>query len=507
MKKICLILIIIFFTFNLYSVKFFVNTKDQNQITLQALFSFGVSQNGTSDLYGLTEYQSMFFKLGFHVEDFGILLNFNIRFRLFAEYPTLFSKDWFIPNDPLKTFLLYLDKIEYIKYGTVDSPIYFTTGVLPYLTFGSGLIVRDFHNRFFLPVSRENGLYFKFNGNNLNKFKSPNIPLELSFFITDMIDPDLMGLNAGIDIFRFTKISNDFSLKAEYTGIMDLDVNEKNRLSSTDQIIDNGNYRNIISNGYTSCLFLNSLSATFSYTHKYFKIISYNESGFLFDLYNKYNYKFRFGFGNKLGCEARFVYIKDSGFLLGINIAIIGQTTNFIFDFFSSNYEIMRNKQYLKLNDKSQFTINCGFTLYALNDNLRFHLGVTMPLGNEKLLTKFLFKFTLDRLFFKEQKNLPDLYINSVFETGVTEIKISDDQGFGGTNGGYFLTSFTSDFRFFSEIGFRMYGARIGLIIGLQRPASVTPYIDPSDKNKEINMETYAKDLQKFVSLEVAFVL
>ncbi|HOV13833.1 MAG TPA: hypothetical protein PK771_06080, partial [Spirochaetota bacterium] len=233
----------------------------------------------------------------------------------------------------------------------------------------------------------------------------------------------------------------------------------------------------------------------------------FNESGMLFDLYNNFDYKYRFGFGNKFGSEIRFVEMKDSDFLIGINFAIIGQTENFIFDYFSFNYEIVRNKKYINLPVKSSIAINGGFTIYALNDNLKFHIGITMPMGNKNFTAKMLFKFTIEKLDLKGQKNLPDLYLSAIFESGINEIKISDEQGFGGTNGGLFLTTFTQDFRFFCEIGFKMYGARIGLIIGLQRPQSVVPYISPSDLNREINMDRYSNDIQKFVSLEVAFVI
>ncbi|HPO48972.1 MAG TPA: hypothetical protein PLO89_01475 [Spirochaetota bacterium] len=520
MKKKIVFLFLLFLTLNSYGIKFFVGKDSDKKITLQGIFSFGVSQSAAKDLFGLTEYQSAYFKFGFCVEDFGFLYNLDIRFRLFAEKPVIYEKDWVVLGNPLQTFFLYVDKIEYLKYGNDKTPIYFTTGLIPYLNFGSGLVVNSFHNRFFLPVARENGFYFKFDGKRLDKFKTNKIPVDFTFFITDLLDPDILGLNASVDIFEFTKISKDFSLKTEYTAITDLDANEKNRLSSLDSVIDSGGHRNLISKGFSSCIFINSFSLNFTYRHKFFILKVYNESAFLFDLYDKYNHNFRFGFGNKFGTEGRFAEIKDSGFLIGINFAIIGQTSNFIFDYFSSNYEIVRKTKYANLPSSSTVAINAGFTLYALNDNLKFHAGVTVPFEDGKIKTKFLFKFTLEKLEIKGQKNLPEIYINSVFESGINEIKVSGTykdenglvyQGIGGTNGEYFLTTFTNEFRFFSEIGFKMYGAKIGLIIGMQKPASV--FVDYGFTKTEgvgvtsnINLGKYNEDIQKFVRLEVAFV-
>ncbi|HOV15519.1 MAG TPA: hypothetical protein PK771_14625, partial [Spirochaetota bacterium] len=276
MKKKFVFFILIILSINLYGIKFFVDLSDDKKLTLQGLFSSGVSQIATTDLYGLTEYQSVFFKFGFHIEDFGFLYDLNIKFRLFAERPVFYEKEWSVPDNSLATFLLYLDKIEYIKYGSDETPIYFKTGVIPYLSFGSGLIVNNYHNRFFLPVAKENGLFFKFDGKNLDKFKTNKIPVDFTFFITDLFDPDIMGLNSSVDIFDFTKINRDFGLKAGYTAIMDLNVNEKNRLSTTDEIINEGNHRNMFSMGYTSCLFINSLFLNFKYKHKYFKINVFN---------------------------------------------------------------------------------------------------------------------------------------------------------------------------------------------------------------------------------------
>ena len=252
-------------------------------------------------------------------------------------------------------------------------------------------MVSDFHNRFFLPVAKENGFYFKFDGTKLNKFKTINLPIDFTFFITDLFDPDIMGVNTSIDIFEFTKIRKDFGLSASYSAIVDLDVNEKNRLSTIDETLDSGNYRNMISNGYSSCLFLQSFFSNFVYKNRYFRINIFNESGFLFDLYNKVydenvSYKQRFGFGNKFGGEIRFVEIKDSDFLLGVTLSLIATTENFIFDYFSSNYEIVRNKKYLNLPKKGMVAINGGFAIYFMNDNLKFYLGTTIPLGSEKFI-------------------------------------------------------------------------------------------------------------------------
>ena len=156
MKKIvfCFIFIVIVLS-SINPIKFTIEDASRDtKVVLEPIFSFGFSMDAVGDLFGVTDYQTFFFNTAFHVNDFGIGFSFKFRFKFNIEKTIFYEKDWYIEDDPLKTAFAYLDKIEYIRYGSSEMPIYFTTGKIPIVTFGTGFVLKDFHNRTFFVLSR-----------------------------------------------------------------------------------------------------------------------------------------------------------------------------------------------------------------------------------------------------------------------------------------------------------------------------------------------------------------
>ncbi len=496
MKKLLSILFIFLVSINLGAIKFKIEKKDSttDKITLQAIFDTGFGVEGINDGIGITDYQSFFFRPAFHVEDFGIGLDLKIRFRIFTQQPEFKTTDWYVENDPIKTLFLYFDKIDYIKYGDLEKPIYFTTGRIPFIKFGNGMLVKNYHNISFYPTSKQNGLFFKFNANYLNIFKKDPLPIELTFFSPDLLDFDIFGFDFTIDPLKFT-IHDDMSLRMGILLITDFDANEHNRLSALpDETIQD--YRNIQYDGWTTSLLGFSIPISYSIEKEKFKLIFSNESAFLLDLPNiPKPDNFNFGFGNKFEFDSRFVNIKKSGFLIGASAGFIVTAYKFQLDYFSTTYDLVRKKQYYARYDDYEIMLSWGFGIYAFNENLQFKFKMTIPVTVDAFYSKFESQFTVNNLVVK------GLSINVFYETGVNPINIR------GSNGGYFIESITRDFRFYTEVSYHIYNAKINFLIGVQRPAWIDEnnYIDTT--TFEFNPDFYGADLEKFISLEVSFVL
>ncbi|HOJ64817.1 MAG TPA: hypothetical protein PLE45_10395 [Spirochaetota bacterium] len=496
MKRFLLLFLFIFQIITLHAIKFKIDKKDStdDKITIMAIFDTGFGVEGINDGIGITDYQSFFFRPAFHIEDFGIGLDLTIRFRIFTQQPEFRVKDWYIENDPLSTLFLYLDKIAYIKYGDLNKPIYFTTGRLPFITLGNSLLVKNYHNIAFYPTSKENGLFFKFNANYLNFFKKDPLPIELTFFIPDLLDPDIFGFDFTIDTMKFT-IHDDMSLKFGLSFMSDFDANEHNRLSAL-PLENLQDYRNIQYDGWTTSLIGLSIPIFYSFERENFKLIFSNESAFLLDLPNiPKPDNFNFGFGNRFEFDSRFLNIKKSGFLLGASAGFIVTASKFQIDYFSSTYELVRKKMYYTKYDDYEIMLSWGFGIYAFKEELQFKFKMTIPVTVDSFYSKFESQFTLSSIIVK------GLFINVFYETGVNPINIQ------GSNGGHFIESITKDFRFYAEVGYQIYNAKINFLIGVQRPGWIDEnnYIDPN--TLELNPDNYGADLQKFISLEVSFVL
>lgn len=496
MKKIHLILILLTLSiFSSHSIKFYLDRGDStsdataDKLTIQAIFDLGFSIEGiVSNSIGLTDYQGFFFKPAFHVDKFGIGLDLKFRFRVFPDNFEFRTADWYVEGDALETAFLYLDKISYIKYGDMDSFIYASTGELPYITFGNGLLVNNFHNYSFLPTSRENGLYFNFRGEKLEKV---NLPLEASFFIPDLLDPDIYALNVNFDILKFLK-RDRFSLKAGFAMSNDFNATESNLLSA-DSVGLIGKYRN---NEFTTALIGLSIPVNFKFTHRIFQIEASNELAFMINPPLQGGTT-GFGLADEIYCEARFINIKNSGFLLGAILGMVIRYGDFYQNYYSTNYQIVRQKQYRGQNENFNLFIKTGIALYALDEDLRFRLTASIPVVTDQ------FKVKLETSFVYEgrsiRKFIPGLSTGIYFETALTALNFQ-----GGTDGGLFLETLTRDFRFSFQLGYNIFGAKMNFLIGVQRAS--WSIFDNYIVGNSFSTNNFSKDLQKFVGVEVSFV-
>jgi hypothetical protein len=539
--KFLFIIILSIFLFPIYinPIKFkFKDSLDREHI-IQSVFDTGLSLKAVSDAVGITDYETLFSRVSFMFDEFGIGLNLEFRFRFFlgqAGYYTYSGSrttafrylDWYIPegymhNAGLNTFIAYLDKIDYIKYGSLKSPFYFHIGKNPYTTFGSGFILQDFHNHAFLPVERELGLYFKFDGNLLEKLKMNNIPIDMTLLINDLADPDIFAYDFGINVLKFTKYRDLYTLRIGASFATDINSTESNRCSSysVDEVTSHRNLTATDYNLYTSFPLFSDINTLFIWQYKFVKLIQSNEIGLLLD-FNNNNPVTKAGFGIKSHIDARFINLVNSGYLLGVSTGVILESPHYFLDYFASNYEVLRKKQYLALNNNNDYTfyIMAGLGLYGFNEKIKFEFNITMP-----LIFHFCARFTAK--FIMEDTIVPGLFFNVLYQTGVNAMYIEG-------SGQGFIDSLTRDFRFAFEAGYNFFGAKLSVLIGVQRPWYAVPgvkegtnpyrqiadgYIIPDQYTAQYytvnysnynwagaDMDTFSKDIQKFVSVEISFV-
>lgn len=487
-RRILIVFFIFFIVFGSYALKFKIKTKAQKELNIQALFDMGFSAKAIADGLGILDYESAFLKPAFHFQDFGIGMAFDFRFRFFTGAITFITEDWYIPDDPLNTFFLYIDKIDYIKYGDFQSPVFVNVGKNPVATLGTGFLIKNFHNHAFLPVTREWGLMTKFDGNYLTKFKANNFPIDSTLIASDLLDPDLFISDLGVNIFKFTRfrrLNNKFDLRIGQILATDINATESNRLSSLsrdeEEITSHRNLSTTDYNLFTSVPLFLSYYTDFLWKHDLVKLNAFGEFASLFDIAQKYS-SFNYGFGIKLGAEAKFINLNDSGHLLGIILGFIVESPHYAIDYFSSNYEVVRTKQYLELYTDPDYTfyIMTGFGIYAFYDKIKFRSIFTIPITSPFSM-KMSFSFVLEDTLVK------GLYAELYYETGVNEISI------------YGWDAWTNDFRFSVSAGYKFFGVKLAVLLGIQKPAWVeSSLLIPDD---------YQKNLQKFVSLEISFVL
>ncbi len=485
-KKRYLILLMLFFSvYFVNALNFKIKTKKEKELEIKAIFDMGFSVKGIADGLGIEDYETTFLKPAFHFQDFGIGFVFDFRFRFSFGQAIFFTTDWYIEDDSLNTFLLYLDKIDYIKYGDFKSPVFLNVGKNPHTSLGTGFLVKNFHNHAFLPVSREWGIMTKFNGNYLNKFKANNFPIDATLIISDLLDPDLYILDCGIDVLKFTRLKNNFNLRIGQILAADINTTESNRLSSLikdeDVITSHRNLSTTDYNHFTSLPFFLSNYADFIWEHDLVKVNGFAEFTSLFDIAQKYS-SFNYGFGLKLGAEAYFVNLQKSGYLVSAIFGFIVESPHFALDYFGSNYEVVRTKQYLNLYTDPDYTfyIMTGFGIYAFEEKIKFKSIFTIPIEapfSAKISLSFVLQDTL----------VKGLYTELYYETGINRLSI------------YGWSTWTDDFRFSANFGYKFFGVKLAVLIGVQKPAWV--------EDSLLIPDDYGRELQKFVSLEISFVL
>ena len=487
--------------------------KKTKIFSMDMMLDTGFGITGVNDGLGVTDYQFFFIRTGFSIWQFSMALEFNIRFRIFTMEPEFKLNDWYVEGNPAATAFAWLDKIRYLRFGSDTYPIYATTGELPWQTFGTGLMVKNFNKTSFVPIDRENGFIIRFNGNNLKEWGGKALPLIASFSIPDLCDPDIFLMNADCDVLRFFhNIKRNFRLNVGTSLAMDFNATESNRLSSTDRNHFTS-YRNIQIDGYTTSVIGLSVPVSFSWNYRrLFCFIWKDEISFLWksdlnDDKTVNSASTTFSLANLSEIEGRFVWLNDSGYLLGVNLGFIVTNNDYNASNFGSNYQIVRKKQFDNHNDDFSTIILVGIGFYGFHDNISFsarayfdinhiHIDETNSVGSYAV-AKLESTFTMSDVVVK------GLTMNFSFVTAMSHLEAKD------SNGGYFIRSVTRDCRLYFDICYQIYSAKIRMIVGLQSPAwnNDSEYIDPSNEQYNYDVDKYGADLQKFVGVEVSFVL
>lgn len=468
------------------------STPEQKFLAIKAVFDIGFGISGTaSDRSGINDLETFFFRPAFHIQDFGIGFSIALSFRVFPERFIFQSEKWYVEGDTGRTAFALLDKIDYISYGDKDHFIHTSTGKVSFTSLGTGLLMNNFHNSFFHPIDRENGLFFTFDG---RKFKKYKLPLRIKFLTPDILDFDIFGLETNFDILEFLKYK-DVNLSLGAAAAFDLDGDESNTLSA-DTINSAEYYRN---NRFSSIIAGFSFPVVFTLTRQHVRFIVNQELGFLFTDPAAAGSITQFGLAEKIGTETQVANIKNSGYLLGLKAGFIFRYDNFDLNYFSSNYQIVRRRQVNYTLDSLNIYVDAGLAFYALQEKLQFNLQITFP-----LILQNNFKSKIQASFIYDgrqvQAFIPGLYVAAHFENDM------DIMSFSG-NGGPFLETFTRGFRYSFEIGYRVFCAKMTFLIGVQRPNWINEnsYIDLN--TNLFNTDQYGKDLQKFIAVEVSFVL
>jgi len=491
LRKLLLFCIISLIATPLFSIKYNLKTYDGKPLILQTIFDFGFSAEAISDGIGITDYQSANFKTAFFVQDFGFGFDFKLRFRLLSGSVEFKTNDWYIENNPMETAFLYIDKIDYITYGNASMPFYLQIGDIPLTTFGSGFVVKNFHNYAFKPTAKEIGLYFSFNGFNLTLKNNNKVPVKLTFLMPDLVDPDIFAIDFYINpFFLVSHLKDDMSLNIGLSSTIDFNSDEPNRLNAkTKESITN--HRNFYTNNsfqYTTKTFTGSFYVEFQWKNKYLGLVVGDEFAVGSELPSTV------GLGNNLYATFKVINIEKSGFLLGINTGFVFEGANFAINSFASNSEVNRSKNNTKFKSKTtnDFMLLGGIGLYGLNEKIVFNLNALFVLRST-LYTKFYSEILL------KEGLVPGLSLSIIYETGINELNTQ------GSNGGNFIRSITDGFRFSTRLDYKFFNAKIGLLIGIQAPASIQPYYLDVD-NFDLNLSRYGNDLQKFISLETSIV-
>ncbi|MCG8573105.1 MAG: hypothetical protein MJB14_23475 [Spirochaetes bacterium] len=501
-KKCSLISFLLFFSlFQFQGIQFYPGKNNDNtsdRFVIEALFDIGFGLEGlVAESIGIRDYQTFFFKSTFRLNRFAFELDMKLRFRFFPDNLDFRVEDWYVEGSPKETAFAYADKIKFIKYGSPDHFIYATTGEFPLTTFGTGLLVNQFHNEFFLPSFRENGFYFQFNGNQLKK----NLPVSARFLITDLLDPEIFMMDFEVDLLKFAKRERA-GLTVGFSSALDLNATEEHLLSA-DTINDIESHR---TNSYTTAITGLSVPLEFALINNLFQLFVFNEIAFLLNLTTANPADYTWGLADQVGAEVRLFNIKNSGYLFGVNFSAIFTYNNFFVNYFSSNYQIVRQLQMLGTTDQYNIYLQGGISLHAFQERLTFRLSMTTPLITNVFKAKFASSFIYDGRAIKDF--IPGLYVEVMYETGLNQIR-NQYNGNSSYSGVILIDSITDNFRFSAKLGYNIFGAKINFLIGIQSPywLDLADYIDSRTGGlTETTSETYKDNLQKFIGVEVSFV-
>ena len=351
-------LVFTIFQYSLFSITIQVTEINDYPLKLQFNLEAGVSVEGkVNSKTGRMDYNTIFLKPSFYIDKFGIGFDLKFRFSRFPELLTFNERDWIIYKDTNKLMFSLIDKLDFVRFGSKKYPIYFTTGTIPTIHAGSGLLINSMNNETFSPGFKEHGVYSVFNG---MLFKYP-IPFKGYFFMPDIADPDIIIAGGTLDASYFIN-SDFFSLNTGFYTVLDFDSTESNFFSAqTPDKIDY--YRNTDFNNHT-------IGFTFPVESKFdFKIAQLqvlSETSFV--LKNKINPTI--DGAQFFGIRGNFVNLESSGYLIGIPFGITIKSKGFYPGYFSSNYQITRKDQFENETDYTNFLFNYGFYLTAFDDTI-----------------------------------------------------------------------------------------------------------------------------------------
>lgn len=496
MKKNCTILFFIFFiTTEIFTITF--KWKSAPSFHFQINLDTGVGFEGTASTHsGIKDFNSVFIRPSFFFRNFGIGFDLKFRFRNYPEMFQFHKSDFSFTDDVYKTICRITDMIDFIRYGTFNSPIYFTTGKLPYLTVGNGLLISQFHNNFFAPSDKQNGLYFHLHLSDLSFTETTgfSLPLSVLFFMSDLLDPDIFLFGISADFAPYLPLES-LSLDAGLYFGFDFDAAECNILS-TDKLEDAKNYRNLKWDKTVKTI---SIPSSVSYTFDRYAALHFSqEIGFII----KDNGDFDAAASFQL--KGSFLYLENSGFLITLPFGIICQTDCFHPGYFAFNYENVRRTQYFDSSSTKNYLFQYGLNLTGFKGGLLFSLLLTSPFQMEYFTAIYEGYF----LFNGEKNNLfPELDIGIRYRTTMSQLDING-------NGGNFIESLTKKFRFSVEVGYRLYGAKLNIVAGMQTPNWVEHigigdlgYADLQNGIRTTDMMKYGSFLVKFMKVEVAIAL
>lgn len=487
MKNILVIAILFSATYFISPITFILTDNTDDPLKMQINIEAGVGINGSvSSGIGKKDYNIVHFRPSFYIERFGF--GFDLSFR-FANFPGLFEfnkSDWDFSNlsDTMKLYKLS-DKFDFTIYGSPDYFIYGKSGVTPYITAGSGLLINSLSNRSFSPSAKEHGLYTIFNG---EKYKIP-IPLRCYFFATDIVDPDIFVSGGDFDFGTFIPLDN-LSLIFGTHIAFDIDSAESNYLSAT-TLNDIKYYRNTDKSGTTAGL---SLPIEVSYSMEQVRFRVSNE----FSAVTKSN---KVELANMAGFRVDMININNSGYILGIPFGIIVKTPGYYPGYFSVNYETVRGVQYTEDLDKRNLFFRYGFHITALKEQFLLSFLLTSPFEMEYYAAIY-----DGSLVFNGIKNtvIRNLQLAVKYRAAFSELNIYG-------SGGYFFYSITKKFRFSVEINYNLYGTKLSFIAGVQSPNWVnsmeeTFVTEDLTKTKMVVLDSLGNLMEKFMRLEVSFV-
>ena len=468
-------------------------------LRIQANLETGAKFEGQSSAFsGTKDFATLFIKPSFFINDFGIGLNFNFRFRNTPEFFQFNTSDYDFTESPYLAFCRFLNFIDFISYGKNGSPIYLKIGQTPYISVGNGLLFSQFHNRFFEPCDKEHGLYFNIKIDEVFTNVTAGYLPKLSFtaFIPDIADPDIFVIGSDFSATPYFQIENLELDTGIYFGF-DFDTLERNLL--------NANYFNNVTY-YRSPKWSGksirtlTVPAKLSYAfEKYAKITLSHETAFLWK-------NDSFDIATSILTKGEFIHLDNSGFLLGIPFGVIFKTDNFYPGYFGFNYQNVRSLQYNGKQQLKNALFQYGLSISALNKILDFGVILTSPFDMKVFTAMYEAYFTVNREADASSPIKVDAGLR--YRTAMSNMDING-------SGGNFLESISKKFRFTLELNMRIYCSKLGISIGVQSPnwlenlplveaAGAAGYAKLVNNIKIVDLETYGKFLVKFMQLEVA---